>query len=69
MKFTLSNLVGITFPDIIHRPIFNLNYNVSETVIYLHFQVEPTRLRKIELVSVSLNTRNNTTWTNKTNTI
>jgi hypothetical protein len=34
--------------DIIYRPVFYLNYDVSETLFCLRLQVEPTQMGQIE---------------------
>jgi hypothetical protein len=39
----LSEDVSITILDIIHRPVFYLRHDVSETGLYLHLQVELTQ--------------------------
>jgi hypothetical protein len=44
----------VTILDIIHRPVFILKHNASETGIYLRFQVEPTQMVQIERASPSL---------------
>jgi hypothetical protein len=37
-----------TILDIIHRPVFHLKHNVSETGFCLHLPVEPMRLGPID---------------------
>jgi hypothetical protein len=37
-------VITITILDIIHRPVFYLKYNFSETEFCLRLQVEPTHL-------------------------
>jgi hypothetical protein len=40
--------ITITILDIIHRPVFYLKYDISETGICLRLQVEPTQLGPID---------------------
>jgi hypothetical protein len=42
----------ITILDIVHRPVFNLKHDVSETVFCLHLQEEPTMLRPVDRASL-----------------
>jgi hypothetical protein len=44
------------FLDIIHRPVFYLKYNVSETEFCLRLQVEPTELGPMDRASPYLRT-------------
>jgi hypothetical protein len=45
--------ITITILDIIHRPVFSLKYNVSETGFFLRLEVEPSQMGlSDELVSV-----------------
>jgi hypothetical protein len=41
---------------IIHRPVFYLKHDVSETRFCLRLEVEPTRMGRIEIASVCLRT-------------
>jgi hypothetical protein len=45
--------VSITIMDIIHRSVFYLKHDTSETGFCLRLQVEPTEMGQIELVFVS----------------
>jgi hypothetical protein len=40
--------ITITILNIIHRTVFHLTHNVSETEFYLRLQVEPTQLDTID---------------------
>jgi hypothetical protein len=44
----------ITILDIIHRPVFYLKHDVSDTEFCLHLQVEPNKMGPIEKASLSL---------------
>jgi hypothetical protein len=44
----------ITILDIIHRPVFYLKHDVSETEICLRLQMEPSQLDPIDRASLSL---------------
>jgi hypothetical protein len=39
--------------DIIHRPVFRLKHDVTETGVCLRLQVEPIHLGPVEIVSFS----------------
>jgi hypothetical protein len=40
--------ITITILDIIHRSLFYVKHNVSETGLYLSFQVEPTQFGPLD---------------------
>jgi hypothetical protein len=46
--------ITITILDIIHRPVFYLRHDVSETGFYLRLQVKPTQLSSIDRGSLCL---------------
>jgi hypothetical protein len=46
--------ITITILDIIHRPVFYLKYDVSETGFCLRLQKEPTRMGPIDIAGLSL---------------
>jgi hypothetical protein len=39
--------LSMKISDIVHRPVFGLKHNVSETAFCLHLQVEPIQLESI----------------------
>jgi hypothetical protein len=46
--YAVGRCITITILDIIHRPVFCLKLNVSETGFCLRLQVEPTQLCPVD---------------------
>jgi hypothetical protein len=44
--------ITVTILDIIHRPVFYIKHDVSDTGFCLRLQAKPTQMGPIELVSV-----------------
>jgi hypothetical protein len=53
MEF-ITIYITIKILDIIHRPVFCLKHNISETEFCLRLQVEPTQLCPIDRASLYL---------------
>jgi hypothetical protein len=54
--FRQKSYINIIFLDIIHRPIYILEHNGSETGFCLHLQVKPTHLGPTDRASPYLQT-------------